>query len=173
MKTQTGLSLFTLVIVCVAEPNVDSGQVSLETTESREGASLETTETREGKVIPVFQVVKFPNDVCSATTKNGTCYTSEECSNKGGTSSGSCASGFGVCCVFTLSCGGSASENQTYLVQSSVTTLTSPCKYTICPATSNICRIRFDFTTLVLAAAVAGSLTIATAAVGAAATLNG
>merc|ERR1719418_519410 len=117
MKTQTGLSLFTLVIVCVAEPNVDSG-----------GASLETTETREGKTLPVFQVVKFPNDVCAGSnSKNGTCYTAEECSNKGGTSSGSCASGFGVCCVFTLSCGGSASENQTYLVQSSVTTLTSPC----------------------------------------------
>ena len=49
--TFSGLSLFTLVIVCVAEPNVewDSGRVSLETTESREGASLETTETREGK----------------------------------------------------------------------------------------------------------------------------
>ena len=45
----SGLSLFTLVIVCVAEPNVDSGQVSLETTKSREGASLETTQTREGK----------------------------------------------------------------------------------------------------------------------------
>ena len=49
--TFSGLSLFTLVIVCVAEPNVewDSGRVSLETNESREGASLETTETREGK----------------------------------------------------------------------------------------------------------------------------
>ena len=45
----SGLSLFTLVIVCVADPNVDSARVSLETTESREGASLETTETREGK----------------------------------------------------------------------------------------------------------------------------
>ena len=45
----SGLSLFTLVIVCVADPNVDSERVSLETTESREGASLETTETREGK----------------------------------------------------------------------------------------------------------------------------
>ena len=45
-----------------------------------------------------------------------------------------------------LSCGGSASENQTYLVQSSVTTLTNPCSYTICPCGANICRIRFDFT---------------------------
>ena len=56
----SGLSLLTLVIVCVAEPNVEEaitrdrgarepGRVSLESTESREGASLETTETREGK----------------------------------------------------------------------------------------------------------------------------
>ena len=35
----SGLSLFTLVIICVAEPNVDSGQVSLETTKTREGKS--------------------------------------------------------------------------------------------------------------------------------------
>ena len=46
----------------------------------------------------------------------------------------------------SLACGGSASQNQTYLVQSSVTSLTSPCSYTICPCSSNICRIRFDFT---------------------------
>merc|ERR1712172_167385 len=175
MKILTGLSLFTLVIVCVAEPNVerDSGRLSLETTESREGASLEATETREGKVLPVFQVVKFPNAVCAGASRNGTCYTAEECSTKGGSSDGSCASGFGVCCVFTLSCGGSASENQTYLIQSSVTTLTNPCKYTICPSSTDICRIRFDFTTMVLAGAVAGSITAAATAVGAAGTLNG
>merc|ERR1712172_9263 len=151
MKIQTGLSLLTLAIVCVAEPNLED----LLTTE--------TTQTREGKVLPVFQVIKFPNDICTGATRNGTCYTSEECSNKGGTSDGTCASGFGVCCIFTLACGGSASENQTYLVQASVTTLTSPCKYTICPVATNICRIRFDFTTMVLANAVTGSTVAATA----------
>ena len=30
---------------------------------------------------------------------NGTCYTAEECSDKKGKASGSCANGFGVCCV--------------------------------------------------------------------------
>ena len=54
--------------------------------------------------------------------------------------------GIHYCLSVALSCGGSASENQTYLIQSSVTTLTSPCKYTICPAATDICRIRFDFT---------------------------
>jgi len=140
---------------------------------SRAEQEVEEESERAGKLLPIFQVVRFPNDICSGTSRNGTCYTAEECSTKGGTNDGTCASGFGVCCIFALSCGGSASENQTYLVQSSVTTLTSPCSYTICPCSSNICRIRFDFTTMVLSGAVAGSLTIAPTAVGAAATLNG
>jgi len=117
----------------------------------------DNVESRDGKVLPIFQVVKFPNDVCTGSSRNGTCYTSEECSTKGGTNDGSCASGFGVCCVFSLSCGDSSSENQTYLVQSSTTSLTSPCTYTICPCSTNICRIRFDFSTMVLASAVLGT----------------
>ena len=30
----------------------------------------------------------------------GTCYASSECTSKGGSASGNCASGFGVCCSF-------------------------------------------------------------------------
>ena len=26
-------------------------------------------------VLPIFQVVRFPNDVCTGTSRNGTCYT--------------------------------------------------------------------------------------------------
>ena len=46
-----------------------------------------------------FNIVTFPNDPCDAGTLNGTCYTKEECSSKGGTNDGSCASGYGVCCL--------------------------------------------------------------------------
>merc|ERR1711963_80372 len=106
---------------------------------------------RSGKVLPIFQVVRFPNDVCAGTTRNGTCFTAEECSNIGGTNEGSCASGFGVCCVLKLSCGQTTSQNNSYLVQSSVTTLTSPCTYKVCPCSSDICRIRYDFTAHTLA----------------------
>merc|ERR1712038_824383 len=140
MRVLTAISVALLVTVCVADPI----------------AEQDVTE-RDGKALPVFQVVKFPNDVCKGSTRNGTCYTAEECSTKGGASDGSCASGFGVCCMFALSCGGSAPENQTYLIQSSVTSLTSPCTYTICPCSTNICRIRYDFETFVLANQVAGT----------------
>ena len=56
--------------------------------------------------------------------------------------------------IVTLSCGGSTSNNNSYIVQSSTTTLTSPCTYTVCPCSTDICRIRYDFTTNTLSAPV-------------------
>ena len=38
----------------------------------------------------------------SSAGKNGTCYAKDECENKGGTGYGSCAGGYGVCCVCKL-----------------------------------------------------------------------
>ncbi|XP_059078349.1 uncharacterized protein LOC131876855 [Tigriopus californicus] len=106
-----------------------------------------TGSKRDGKVLSLFQIVQFQNDPCSTgATRNGTCYTQGECESRGGSSLGSCANGFGVCCAFTLSCGGMSSENCTYLVQTSTTTAINPCKYTICPCDKHICRLRFDFT---------------------------
>ena len=52
----------------------------------------------------------------------------------------------------TLSCGGSSSENNSYIVQGSTTSApASPCTYSVCPCSTDICRIRYDFTTNVLA----------------------
>ena len=50
---------------------------------------------------------------CQGTspTESGTCFTSPECANKGGSSIGNCASGFGVCCTFRISvCGSTIRE---------------------------------------------------------------
>ena len=81
------------------------------------GAQLE----RDGKQ-SIFQIVRFPNEVCASSSGlNGTCYTSSECESLGGSSSGSFASSFGVCCVFSLSCGGSSSQNNTYATVTSYT----------------------------------------------------
>ena len=52
------------------------------------------------QVFSLFTIVRFANLACTGNNGyNGTCYTSAECSAKGGTGQGSCASGFGVCCV--------------------------------------------------------------------------
>merc|ERR1711910_165304 len=109
---------------------------------------LNLTHAKDGKLLP-FQIIKFPNDPCDvSSTKNGTCYTSEECSDKGGTSIGSCAEGYGVCCTFSIGCGGSSSENCTYVEISSPSA--GMCNAQICPATTNICQIRLDLDTFVI-----------------------
>jgi hypothetical protein len=107
-------------------------------------------DNRDSRLLPVFQVVRFPNDPCviGTSSKNGTCYTAEECSNKGGTNGGSCASGFGVCCTFTIGCGGSTSENCTYFEYSGSNS--GACNARVCKLSSAICQIRLDLDTFVI-----------------------
>jgi len=110
----------------------------------------------EKKLISTFQIVRFPNDNCKGSnSRNGTCYTSAECSDKGGASSGSCADGFGVCCTFLIStCGSSSSENITYWTTpttvSATSTVPTECTLKLCPINNNICQLRIDFTTFVI-----------------------
>jgi len=110
----------------------------------------QTGENRDSRLLPVFQVVRFPNDPCviGSSSKNGTCYTAEECSNKGGTNGGSCASGFGVCCTFTIGCGGSTSENCTYFEYSGSNS--GACNARVCKLSSAICQIRLDLDTFII-----------------------
>ena len=56
-------------------------------------------ESKKGKILNFFTVVRFPNSVCAGDTLNGTCYSAEECSSRGGVQSGTCAGGYGVCCT--------------------------------------------------------------------------
>merc|ERR550539_803706 len=116
-------------------------------------ATANIDDVRDEKLISTFQIVRFPNDACvGSNSRNGTCYTSAECSDKSGTSSGSCADGFGVCCTFVVTtCGSSTSENITYWTTASITTgdLTT-CGLTVCPVNTDICSLRLDFTTFVI-----------------------
>merc|ERR1719277_264750 len=89
---------------------------------------------------------------------NGTCYTADECTSRNGVASGSCADGYGVCCIITVSCGGTTNENCTYLSQAASTTpntdsddLNQQCSYSICPRTSTVNRIRLDLMMFMIA----------------------
>ena len=117
---------------------------------------------RTGRNLSVFNVVSFPNSVCGATNGfNGTCYTASECTSLGGTASGTCASSFGVCCVFSIACGGSSSANNSYAIMSSysISTDSDPCTYTFCRKDTDVCKLRIDFDTMVLAAPSGGTTT--------------
>ena len=104
----------------------------------------------------LFSIVQFPNQQCtgsSSTSTFGTCYTSSECTAKGGSADGNCAAGFGVCCVIsTTTCGTAISTNTTYIrnpgyPSSYTVSSASTCTYTINKVAGDICQLRLDFQT--------------------------
>jgi len=110
--------------------------------------AIESEPKRDAKFLSMFNIVRFPNDPCDGGSRNGTCYTKEECSNKGGTEDGDCAQGYGVCCTFISNCGASLSENNTYF--ESTGDETSHCSIQVCKASSNIVQLRLDFVDFVI-----------------------
>jgi len=117
---------------------------------------------KQPKNIGIFNVVRFPNAACVGSNANmGTCYTAEECEDNSGTASGSCADGYGVCCIFSINCGGKSSQNLTMFMSNNVAT--GACSAEICKVNSDIVQLRLDFTSFVLsnpAAGVATSFTL-------------
>merc|ERR1712038_87022 len=118
---------------------------------------------KKPKEFSLFSVVTFQNKECTTDTSltggatQGTCYSSTECTDKGGTKSGNCASGFGVCCAFlnTAAITSTISENRTRLRNTefpSTQTATDAKSiiYTINKMSSDICQIRLDFNHFVI-----------------------
>ena len=70
------------------------------------------------------------------------------------TCSGTCASGFGVCCLVTVTCGGTTSVNGTYFQNPgypSTYNSVSSCRLTINKCTEDVCQLRLDMDNMVLA----------------------
>lgn len=86
--------------------------------------------------------------------RNGTCYTSEECEEKGGKGEGNCAMGFGTCCVFTQDvCGTDVEQNCTYIRNENypaAVTAAGNCKYTIKKCDPLVCTVRLDFENFII-----------------------
>jgi len=127
-------------------------------------SSKDIDDDRNKKHFSLFSVVTFKNEECTSTSTiaggstAGTCYSTTECSDKKGTSSGNCASGFGVCCVFldTTQTSSTITENRTRLRNTlypsySTSTASETIAYTLSKMSSDICQIRLDFTTFVIA----------------------
>merc|ERR550532_1574804 len=109
---------------------------------------------RKQKLLSLFSVVTFPNNQCtgasasSSQTVLGTCFSSTECTNKAGKADGNCASGFGVCCVFTITtCGATVSNNCSYIQNPNYPSSESSgdCSFNISPLNADVCQLRLDF----------------------------
>jgi len=119
-------------------------------------ASTAMAAPKDAKAFSLFSVVTFPNDECTTVmdpTMRGLCITAEECTDQGGTASGNCASGFGVCCFTTITEAGTITNNVTYIQNEGFPTAvlgTAPAPAAITRAFTvqggeNICQVRFDF----------------------------
>jgi len=122
-------------------------------------SALPAQPAKQGKSFSLFSVVSFPNDECTTTmdpTMQGICKTTEECTEDGGTASGNCASGFGVCCFTTIEEAGAITNNITYIQNSGYptavgntgTAASSTNQFTVTGGAS-ICQVRLDFDTAV------------------------
>merc|ERR1719340_311199 len=83
------------------------------------------SEAKRDPKFSLFSVVTFQNLDCKSQDggRNGTCYTSTECGDKGGKQSGTCASGFGVCCLFVFTTSGSSiTQNGSYIQSRNIST---------------------------------------------------
>jgi len=106
---------------------------------------------RAGKLFSVFSIVSFPNEACisSLDNTNGTCLSPSDCRIIGGANEGSCASGFGVCCVVRLgTCGGVVTTNVTLLQNPNYPSSygsSGTCVYLVKRLSEGICQLRLDF----------------------------
>jgi len=124
---------------------------------------------KEAKAFSLFSVVTFPNDECTTVmdpTMRGLCITAEECTDQGGTASGNCASGFGVCCFTTITEQGTITNNVTYIQSEGFPTavlgtdpVTAATRAFAVQGGANICQVRFDFDTAVFTQPVGGECT--------------
>jgi len=130
------------------------------------GSSLDVQlqEQRNKRMFSLFNVVKFKNTNCQATSSadlQGVCMTKEECDDiSGGSEDGNCAAGFGTCCVIRVSgttsgtaCDATVNQNCTFIESvdyPTSITAAGTCTYTINRCSTDICQVRLDFLPTVL-----------------------
>ncbi|XP_066600385.1 uncharacterized protein [Prorops nasuta] len=140
--------LLTVVLAVIA---VTFGQVSQWKTTLRDDQSINVNShsKHQARFFPLFSVVRFANSECIASNNFiGTCFTRRECLNYGGTPSGSCANGLGICCIFQKTCGATTNINNTYFINPNYPTTYKGgdrCTISIQRCNTNICQLRLDF----------------------------
>ncbi|GFW18352.1 CUB domain-containing protein [Trichonephila clavipes] len=101
----------------------------------------------------VFTIVRFLNIPCSSINGKltGICYSLTDCVRMHGAQVGTCASGFGVCCIFQRSCGSITNQNSTHFTNPGFPNPVSDSSDTVCtltllrPPKVPICQVRLDF----------------------------
>ncbi|KDR10193.1 uncharacterized protein LOC110838169 isoform X1 [Zootermopsis nevadensis] len=114
-----------------------------------DGTLLRNNDTnRTSRVLNFFPIpvsVECPSDDGRRT---GVCLNVYECRMQGGRANGPCALGFGVCCVFTATCGADIVNNMTYFVSPAFPALSrdaAVCNVQIQKVAPSVSQLRLDF----------------------------
>ncbi|XP_042883162.1 uncharacterized protein LOC122260112 [Penaeus japonicus] len=113
-----------------------------------------TARNQTDRFLSLFSVVRFKNTGCTGSSgDSGTCYAKHTCLFNGGNLEGTCAGGFGHCCVTKIGCGGVSRNNCTYIESPGYPNTFSTamtCKQTIM-FNRDVCQLRLDVTEVDLA----------------------
>jgi len=133
------------------EEEVIDGRVNLTRVGEGDREKRREKTHRGGKLFSVFSIVSFPNEACISNLDhtNGTCLSPADCRTIGGALEGSCAAGFGTCCVVRLgTCGGVVTTNVTLLQNPNFPqkySTSGTCVYLVKRLSEGICQLRLDF----------------------------
>ncbi|KAF6208664.1 hypothetical protein GE061_017122 [Apolygus lucorum] len=104
--------------------------------------------SRTARVLNFFPIPVSEECIATDGRRSGTCLNTYDCRIQNGESSGPCALGFGVCCVFAVSCGSMVENNITYLVNPGFPSLMNgkmECKIKIKKMAPDVTQFRLDF----------------------------
>ncbi|XP_050668490.1 uncharacterized protein LOC126967848 [Leptidea sinapis] len=103
----------------------------------------------QGRFLDIFEVVEFDHVACSSSNGlEGTCLHEFDCQKVGGMVLGSCADGFGSCCVVQFSCDSRTSAPVGWFTNPGFPSPSSnrmSCTASIDKASRDITQIRLDF----------------------------
>ncbi|XP_024942514.1 uncharacterized protein LOC107269457 isoform X3 [Cephus cinctus] len=103
---------------------------------------------QKARVLNFFPVPVEEECLSLDKRRKGICMNTYECRIQHGTSHGPCALGFGVCCIFTTSCGGEIQNNLTYVTNPGFPNLIDQpmnCSIAIKKVEPQVSQLRIDF----------------------------
>ncbi|XP_046978212.1 uncharacterized protein LOC124543928 isoform X1 [Vanessa cardui] len=115
----------------------------------------------QNRFLDVFEVVEFDHVTCSALNGfEGTCLHEYDCQKLGGKTMGTCADGYGTCCVMQFTCDGRSSSPSVWFTNPGYPT-PSPdrlsCSFTLEKYSDEVKQIRLDFKSFEILPPTAGS----------------
>ncbi|KAF7995730.1 hypothetical protein HCN44_006837 [Aphidius gifuensis] len=103
---------------------------------------------KDSRVLNFFPVPVEEECLSEDKRRRGTCMNTYACRINHGKSHGPCALGFGVCCVFTTSCGGEVGSNLTYVTNPDFPNLIDQpmnCSVVVKKIEPQVSQLRIDF----------------------------